>query len=193
MEDPRQSKNGFGNNEIVQETLAFKEKAILSPTNSESLVAKEMKNAGKVRGNTEEAPTRELHMFRASFIGEKESSANGGGVGGEQNIFSSGFNLKDHLKMQLPEGFEERKSGKGKIVEWTPQTQVLAGPSFCGCNSIYDIKRKPTHVFGRLSWSPSTCISARRAAIFFEEEISWRRRGLQFGDGEGVEGRRTGF
>lgn len=48
MEDPRQSKNGFGNNEIVEETLAFKEKAIISPTNSESLVAKEMKNTGKV-------------------------------------------------------------------------------------------------------------------------------------------------
>ena len=45
LEDPRQTKFGFVTSEIVQETLAFEDQAIVSPTNFENLVATEMENA----------------------------------------------------------------------------------------------------------------------------------------------------
>nr|BBC62118.1 glucosyltransferase 24 [Nemophila menziesii] len=35
------------------------------------------------------------------------------------------WSLKDHLKLNLPEGFLERTKEIGKIVPWTPQVQVL--------------------------------------------------------------------
>ncbi|KAF5731904.1 anthocyanidin 3-O-glucosyltransferase 7 [Tripterygium wilfordii] len=54
------------------------------------------------------------------------------------------WSLRDNLKEALPTGFVGRTSNMGKIVPWTPQTQVLAHESVGvfvthgGCNSVFE-------------------------------------------------------
>ncbi|KAK7302591.1 hypothetical protein RJT34_13483 [Clitoria ternatea] len=62
----------------------------------------------------------------------------------EESGFPFLWSLKDHLKGVLPSGFLERTKGRGKIVAWAPQSQVLGHRSVgvhvthCGCNSVFE-------------------------------------------------------
>jgi anthocyanidin 3-O-glucosyltransferase len=54
------------------------------------------------------------------------------------------WSLSDKSKEMLPKGFLEKTTMHGKVVPWTPQTQVLAHASVgvyvthCGANSVYE-------------------------------------------------------
>ncbi|XP_027338101.1 anthocyanidin 3-O-glucosyltransferase 7-like [Abrus precatorius] len=61
---------------------------------------------------------------------------------------ASGFpflwSLKEHVKGVLPNGFLERTRNNGKVVPWSPQSEVLGHGSVgvfvthCGCNSVFE-------------------------------------------------------
>uniref|UniRef100_A0A2N9GBD6 Glycosyltransferase n=1 Tax=Fagus sylvatica TaxID=28930 RepID=A0A2N9GBD6_FAGSY len=54
------------------------------------------------------------------------------------------WSLRDNFKQILPNGFVQRTSMKGKIVPWTPQSQVLSHNAVgvyvthCGYNSVFE-------------------------------------------------------
>jgi anthocyanidin 3-O-glucosyltransferase len=54
------------------------------------------------------------------------------------------WSLRDNFKQILPNGFVQRTSMKGKIVPWTPQSQVLSHSAVgvyvthCGYNSVFE-------------------------------------------------------
>ncbi|PIA37060.1 hypothetical protein AQUCO_03100072v1 [Aquilegia coerulea] len=54
------------------------------------------------------------------------------------------WSLKDYAKKNLPVGFLERTSGRGKVVPWTPQSKVLGHSAIgvivthCGWNSVLE-------------------------------------------------------
>ncbi|KAF5180336.1 Udp-glycosyltransferase 78d2 [Thalictrum thalictroides] len=54
------------------------------------------------------------------------------------------WSLKDSQKVNLPKGFLDRTSGRGKVVPWAPQSQILghtatgAFVTHCGWNSVLE-------------------------------------------------------
>ncbi|KAF8024570.1 hypothetical protein BT93_F1673 [Corymbia citriodora subsp. variegata] len=54
------------------------------------------------------------------------------------------WSIKEHMMVHLPKGFLERTAKHGKIVPWSPQSQVLSHPAcgvyviHCGYNSVFE-------------------------------------------------------
>nr|QDM38903.1 UDP-glycosyltransferase UGT78K10 [Glycyrrhiza uralensis] len=74
----------------------------------------------------------------------------------EESGFPFLWSLKDHLiKGSLPNGFLERTNGRGKIVPWAPQAQVLGHGSVgvfvthCGGNSVFESISNGVPMIGR--------------------------------------------